>query len=60
MTSWERADPIAGTRADFLRRTEGLAIGTRASEGVFIGDRFMHSDGYFRKRGDSCRLDRSD
>jgi len=44
MTSWERADPVAGSRADFLRLTEGLAIGTRASEGVFIDDRFLHAD----------------
>jgi predicted Zn-dependent protease len=44
MTSWERATSIAGSHADFLRRMEGLAIGTRASEGVFIGDRFLHAD----------------
>ena len=44
MTSWERAEPIAGSRADFLRLTEGLAIGTRGSEGVFIDDRFLHAD----------------
>jgi predicted Zn-dependent protease len=44
MTSWQRSDPIAGSRADFLRLTEGLAIGARASEGVFIDDRFMHAD----------------
>jgi predicted Zn-dependent protease len=44
MTSWERVDPIASSRADFLRLTEGLAIGTRASEGVFIDDRFLHAD----------------
>ena len=44
MTSWERAEPIAGSRAGFLRRTEGLAVGARASEGVFIDDRFLHAD----------------
>jgi predicted Zn-dependent protease len=44
MISRERAEPIAPSRAEFLRRMEGLAIGTRASEGVFIGDRFLHAD----------------
>ena len=44
MASRERGEPIAGSRAEFLRRMEGLAVGTRASEGVFIGDRFLHAD----------------
>jgi len=44
MTAWKRKAPIAAARADFLRRIEGLAIGTRASEGVFLQDRFLHAD----------------
>ena len=44
MTAWTRKTPIAATHADFLHRMEGLAIGARASEGVFVGDRFMHPD----------------
>jgi predicted Zn-dependent protease len=43
MTSWKRAEAVASSRADFLGLTEGLAIGTRASEGVFIDDRFLHA-----------------
>ena len=42
MTAWTRKTPIA-THADFLGRLDGLAIGARASEGVFIADRFMHA-----------------
>jgi predicted Zn-dependent protease len=44
MAAWTRKPPIAETQTDFLRRMEGLAIGVRASEGVFLGDRFMHAD----------------
>jgi predicted Zn-dependent protease len=44
MATWSRKTPIAAARADFLRRMEGLAIGARASEGVFLKDRFMHAD----------------
>jgi predicted Zn-dependent protease len=44
MTAWTRRPPIAADHADFLRRVEGLAIGARASEGVFSRDRFMHAD----------------
>jgi predicted Zn-dependent protease len=44
MATWTRKAPIAATHADFLRRVEGLAIGARASEGVFLKDRFMHAD----------------
>jgi predicted Zn-dependent protease len=44
MTEWTRKKPIAAANADFLRRMEGLAIGARASEGVFLADRFMHAD----------------
>ena len=44
MTAWKRETPIAASQVDFLRQMEGLAIGARASEGVFVGDRFMHAD----------------
>ncbi len=44
MATWTRKAPIAAAHADFLRRMEGLAIGARASEGVFLKDRFMHAD----------------
>jgi len=44
MTAWKRKAPIAAAHADFLRRMEGLAIGARASEGVFVKDRFLHAD----------------
>jgi len=44
MAAWTRKAPIAETPTDFLQRMEGLAIGARASEGVFLGDRFMHAD----------------
>ena len=44
MTAWTRKTPIAADHADFLRRVDGLAIGARASEGVFVADRFMHAD----------------
>jgi predicted Zn-dependent protease len=44
MATWTRKAPIAAAHADFLRRVEGLAIGARASEGVFLKDRFMHAD----------------
>ncbi len=44
MAAWTRKTPIAATHTNFLQRMEGLAIGARASEGVFLGDRFMHAD----------------
>jgi len=44
MTAWKRVPAIAGSQADYLEQMSGLAIGVRASEGVFIGDRFMHAD----------------
>jgi predicted Zn-dependent protease len=42
----ERAAPfsIAGDRAGFLAKLDGLIVGTPAREGVFIGDRFLHVD----------------
>jgi predicted Zn-dependent protease len=44
MTAWTRRPPIAADQAGFLQRLEGLAIGARASEGVFLKDRFLHAD----------------
>jgi len=39
-----RKPPIAGSRAEYLRKLEGLAVGPRASEGVFVRDWFLHAD----------------
>jgi predicted Zn-dependent protease len=36
--------PLALTRADYLRRIDGLVVGARAAEGVFHGERFLHPD----------------
>jgi predicted Zn-dependent protease len=44
MVSGERKPAISGTRGDYLKRFNGLAIGPRASEGVFVGDRFLHAE----------------
>ena len=42
----ERAEPspIAGTRAAFFGRLDGLVVGTKASEGVFHGPEFLHPE----------------
>jgi predicted Zn-dependent protease len=48
--SWERQPPIAGDRAGYLRRIEGLTVGPSAREGVFQGDRFLHADLGFSMR----------
>lgn len=42
--SWQAQSPIAGDAAGYLARIDGLAVGTRASEGVFQKDRFLHSE----------------
>ena len=42
--SWEARPPLAGDAAGYLARIDGLAVGTRASEGVFQNDRFLHSE----------------
>jgi len=39
-----RRAPIARSRADFLRRIEGLRIGPDPREGVFQGERFLHPE----------------
>ena len=39
-----RGGGIARSRADFLRRIEGVAIGPDPREGVFQGERFLHPE----------------
>jgi predicted Zn-dependent protease len=41
---WQSLAPIAGDSAGYLRRIDGLAVGTRASEGVFQKGWFLHSE----------------
>jgi predicted Zn-dependent protease len=38
------SQPIAGSRADFLRRLDGLPVGARPGDGVVDGNRFAHPD----------------
>lgn len=40
--SWQAQPPIAGDAAGYLAKIDGLAVGTRASEGVIQRDRFLH------------------
>ncbi len=47
---WERVAPIAGDRAGYLRRIEGLTVGPSASQGVIQGSRFLHPDLTFSMR----------
>jgi predicted Zn-dependent protease len=44
MIKWTRQAPIAADRIDYLRLMDGLPVGARAAEGVFVADRFMHAD----------------
>jgi predicted Zn-dependent protease len=44
IASWQRTPGIAKDRNDYLRRIEGLVVGTSAAEGVFKGQRFLHPD----------------
>ena len=44
MVAWTRVPEIAPGRAAYLDRIEGLVVGTSASEGVFVGNRFMHPE----------------
>lgn len=41
---WSPTPPLAATHADFVQKLDGLVVGERASEGVFVGDRFLHPD----------------
>lgn len=40
--TWQRQPGIARDRDDYLRRIDGLVVGTAAAEGVFQHDRFLH------------------
>jgi len=42
--AWQPSPPIAGDASGYLARIDGLAVGTRAAEGVFQGDRFLHAE----------------
>jgi predicted Zn-dependent protease len=39
---WQARPEIVGDAPGYLARIDGLAVGTRASEGVFQKDRFLH------------------
>ena len=42
--SWQAVPAIAPGRDGYLQRIDGLAVGTRAAEGVFQKDRFLHAE----------------
>jgi predicted Zn-dependent protease len=42
--AWQSRPAIAPDNAAYLARIDGLAVGTRASEGVFQKGRFLHSE----------------
>ena len=44
MIAWKPKPGIARDRDDFLRRLDGLVVGTGAAQGVFEGDLFLHPD----------------
>lgn len=44
MVAWQRLPGGATDNGDYLRRLEGLVVGTSAAEGVFQGERFIHPD----------------
>ncbi|HZO09725.1 MAG TPA: M48 family metalloprotease, partial [Myxococcota bacterium] len=41
---WQSVEAIAPGREGYLARIDGLAVGTRAAEGVFQKDRFLHAE----------------
>lgn len=41
--SWSRRRGIAEDRRDFLSKLDGLIVGENPAEGIFRGDRFLHS-----------------
>jgi len=41
---WKPQPGISQTQEEFLRRLEGLPLGQRASQGVFIDNRFLHPE----------------
>ncbi len=44
VVEWTPKPTISENHADYLRRLEGLIVGTAAAEGVFDGERFLHAD----------------
>ena len=42
--SWSPKPEIAGSRAAYLQRIDGLVVGTSASEGVFQGEHFLQPE----------------
>jgi predicted Zn-dependent protease len=42
--AWKPRDGIARDREEYLRRLDGMVVGTSAAEGVFRGGRFIHPD----------------
>lgn len=44
MIRWEPRPPLAGDRAAYLARLEGLVVGESGREGSFRGSRFLHAD----------------
>lgn len=38
------ADPVARSHAEFLRKLEGIVVGARAAEGLFIESRFLQPE----------------
>jgi predicted Zn-dependent protease len=41
---WQRQPGVDPDPADYLRRIDGLRVGTGGAEGVFRGDRFLHPE----------------
>ncbi len=42
--TWSRQPGIARSRADFLRRLDGVLVGNNPAEGILEGERFLHAD----------------
>jgi predicted Zn-dependent protease len=47
---WQPDFAIAATRQEYLRKIEDMVIGTRAAEGIFVDDFFLHADMGFALR----------
>ncbi len=47
---WTHVEPIAGDRAGYLQRIEGLAVGMSARQGLVEGTRFVHPELGFSMR----------
>jgi predicted Zn-dependent protease len=41
---WKPGLAVAASRDEFLDRIEGITVGRPASEGVFVGERFLHPE----------------